>query len=308
MRNRYLLLLAPAIMAQTITPPAVNDTGGTAAFGLDGNLYVWTQGSDPRWVAGGGVTEVALSPDGTRVAYTAGGAVRILDIATGEERTVADAKAGSPHYSPDGTALLYRVEGNRPLRVAADGRVEELRVYTAALAASPQRVIDRAGRLVFTSSAPFGPTFAAAAADVWIADLAGSELRAITHFGNRPEIQARNAVISAAGGLVAFESNHGDGAVAQVWIAGADGSGLTQFTSGTEAASGPSLSAAGDLLAWVRGGRAWLARTDSPESARALSPEGFPEVRDVALSADGSRAVFTAGPSVYSVETRLTIE
>jgi hypothetical protein len=217
-------------------------------------------------------------------------------------------QTSNPHFSPDGSALLYRLEGNRPLRVETEGGVQELRVYTAELAASPQRVIDRAGQLVFTSSAPFGPTFAAAAADVWITGLAESEVRAVTQFGNRPEIQARNAIISAEGGLIAFESNHGDGAVPQVWLVRADGSGLVQFTFGPEPASGPSLSATGDLLAWVQGGRAWVAQTDRPDSARALTPEGSPAVRDVVLSGDGSRAALTAGTSVYTVDARLTIE
>jgi hypothetical protein len=94
MRNRYLLmlLLAPALIAQ-VTAPAVDDTGTVVAFAIDGDLYLSKQGSETLRVASGGITEVAPSPDGHRAAFAAGGAVRVLDLATGEERRVADGKA-----------------------------------------------------------------------------------------------------------------------------------------------------------------------------------------------------------------------
>ena len=287
--GRSIKLLAPAlggarntvVFGSAITPEgATLPTVDLYAAGADGsNLRRLTR------LSGQGATAVSLSADGSHAVFTAlpsgsggrGEDVHVVDMASATDRTVAVDTQGciqplcagcfftclnTPHVSPDGATILYSVRRQQPFyTVRADGsRPTRLPVYSGTLAPGPQRVISRSGLVVFSSSAPFGPTFAATALDAYVMNLDGTGIRAATRFGNNPAIFASNATISADGAVVAFESNRDPdtgaaGKTTQIWLARTDGSALRRLTSGSEASASPSLSADGSLVAFVHGGQ-----------------------------------------------------
>src|SRR5207249_4906549 len=116
---------------------------------------------------------------------------------------------GSVHLTPDGGKVLYFVARQQPFyTVGSDGSgPARLPIYSGSLAPSPQRVISRNNQVVFTSSAPAGPTFASSATDVFLVNLDGTGIRQVTDFRD-PGFYAFNATISADGLLIAFLSNY----------------------------------------------------------------------------------------------------
>src|SRR2546425_8520886 len=196
------------IGSRSMIAPAIDGAGRRVAFGSptapDGSVssaadayMAGADGSNLRlytnFAAPSGANAIALSPDGSRLVYTAaapgsgpGEQVHVVDANTGADRAVAVDKegciqplalciscafycVGTPHLSQDGLKVIYSVRRNQPFRaVNADGSgAAQLPVYTGALAAAAQRVLSANGTLVFTSAAPSGPTFAAAATDVY---------------------------------------------------------------------------------------------------------------------------------------------
>ena len=284
-----------------------------------------------------GATGVSVSPDGARAAFTAllpsGEQVHVVEIATGTDRIVAVDTEGciqpleaecpncffacldSPHISPDGSKVLYLARRQQPFYLAnADGSGQlRLPAFSGALAPAPQRVISGDRLVVFTSAAPFGPTFAPSARDVYVMNLDGSGIRAVTSFGNDAAVFARHATIGTDSALIAFESNRDPETgtatqTIQVWVVGADGSGLRPLTTGSEASHSPSLSADGSLVAFVRDGQLFVVRTDGTD-LRALTNFRLSSAREPVVSNDGSRVVFTLGPrdggpgAIYSIHT-----
>jgi dipeptidyl aminopeptidase/acylaminoacyl peptidase len=76
--------------------------------GRDGIFVIHADGGDPTRITDVG-TEPAWSPDGRRIAYSVssvedGGDLRIVDITTGEDRSIGT--AGWPAWSPDGSAIV----------------------------------------------------------------------------------------------------------------------------------------------------------------------------------------------------------
>jgi len=307
-----------------------------------------------------GAVAVSLSPDGSRAAFTAllpatgrgGEQVRVVEVASGADRMVAVDTEGciqplladcpncfftcvnTPHLSPDGARVLYSVRRTQPFyTVNADGTgLTRLPVFTGTLAGAPQRVISRNGLVVFTSSAPMGPTFVAAAQDVHLMNLDGSNIRAVTRFGNDVTLYARNAVISADGATVVFESNRDPdtgkpGATTHIWAVQADGSRLRPLTFNVvclalgcpqPGGSSPSISADGSLVAFLWAGQVHETRTDATNT-RTLTSFRLSSALDPVISDDGSRVAFTIGPrdgarapffsangAVYSVATDST--
>src|SRR5262249_9891522 len=285
-------------------------------------------------VAPQGANAVAISSDGARVAYTSlavgrNEEVHVLDPATGADRTVAMDKEGciqplcvncffycvnSPHLAPDGSKVFYSVRRQQPFfAVNADGTgLTRLPIFSGVLAAAPQRVISRNGLLVFTSNAPAGPTFAAAATDVYVSNFDGTNIRVVTRFGNDASVFSSNATISADGSTIAFESNRdpesgGPGQVNRVWVVRTDGTGLRALTSGKEASSSPSISGDGRTVALVQAGQIWVANSDG-SGPRTLTSFKMSAAQDPVINDDGSRVVFTIGPrsgergAIYAVD------
>ncbi len=221
----------------------------------------------------------------------------------------------SPHISPDGSKVLYLARRQQPFYlVNADGSGQlRLPVFSGALAPAPQRVISDNGLVVFSSAAPFGPTFAPSARDVYVMNLDGSGIQAVTSFGNDASVFTRHATISTDSAFIAFESNRESETgtstqTTQVWLVGADGIGLRLLTDGSEASHSPSLSGDGSLVAFVRSGQVYIVRSDGT-GLRALTNLQMSSARQPVLSEDGSRVVFTLGlrnggpGAIYSIHT-----
>src|ERR1043166_4655258 len=264
---------------------------------------------------GAGVAAYAAAPGGP------GGAeeVHLLNTGDGGDRRLATDKegciqalcagcarpcVGPVHLTADAAKVLYAVARQQPFFVVnADGSGStRLPVYQGGLAPSPKRVIG-GGMGVFASSAPSGPTFAAAATDVWLINLDGTGLKQVTKFGN-PQFSASNATISADGTLIAFESNFSDigpGQSRQVWLARADGTGLRQLSVGTDTAYGPSMSSDGSVVTFLQGGQ--LMRVSTAPGAlppAVLVAYSTSALRDAVLSDDATQAVFSIGPPFAS--------
>ena len=338
------------IQQPTLFPPAISASGTSVAFGSaiapDGsvgptvNVYVAAaDGTNARRLSQPprGASSVTLSADGTRVAYVAqspagsatpGEELHIVDVAAAMDRVAYLYTAGciqplcvgcasscvhEPHFTADAGKLLFAVSGNPPFFVVnADGSAPtRLPVYTGNLADAPARVISRGGIVVFTSAAPNGPTFAAAPTEVYTMNLDGTNIHRVVPFGTDPTIYARNAVISADGTTVAFESNFAGlgnppAKTDQVWVSRVDGTGLRQLTTGSSPASNPTLSADGSLVAFVQNGQALLARSDGT-SQKKLTSFVQSVVQDPVLNDNGTIVVFTLAPlsgqrgSIYAI-------
>ena len=208
---------------------------------------------------------------------------------------------------------MYAVSREQPFFVVnADGSgLKHLPVYQGALAPSPKRVISRDGTIVFTSAAPSGPTFAAAATDVYAINLDGTGLRQVTHLGD-PSFSALGATISADGAWIAFESNFsvsGPQEVNQAWMVRGDGTGLRKLSVGPDGVSSTSISADGSVVTFVQGGQIERIVTASLAAPQALTSLAISVAGDAVVSDDGTRVVFTLGPqsgpaaAVYAVPT-----
>jgi uncharacterized protein (TIGR03437 family) len=288
-----------------------------------------------------GVSNVTYPGTGNLAGFTAlptgpGGAeeVHIVDVNTGSDRLLVTDKegciqpliacvncfracVGPVHMAADGTKVVYAVARQQPFAtVNADGTGwKQLPVYSGTLAPSPQRAISRAGVLVFTSSAPSGPAFAAAATDVHTINLDGTGLRQVTKFGSAMFF-ASHATISADGSLIAFQSNFGTAPqqADQIWVVAADGSGLRQVSGGAGSASAPSISGDGSMVAFLQGGQIKRVRTRTTESALALTKLSTSAPGAAVLSEDGTQAVVTLGPlagtpaAVYRISADATTE
>ena len=314
-----------------LIPPAIGADGSVVLFGAavatDGtvqkgtNLYLYTSASVRQLTSYAG----DFNPTGvTSVTYAAGVAgytalpggiggaeeVHLLDIAKAADRTLAVDKegciqplcvgcyrpcVGPVHLSPDGTKVLYAVSRTQPFFVVnADGTgLTRLPVNAGALAPSPQRAIGRNGVVVFTSSAPNGPTFAAAATDVYSMNLDGTGLKQVTKFGNALFF-ASNATISADGSVIAFESNFSDSGpelASQIWTVRADGSGLRRLSQGPDSAANPSISADGSVVTYLQSGQIVRGTAIGPLTKLSISAPQFPAISD-----DGTEVAFTLGP------------
>jgi len=281
-------MLAPAIDrdGQIIAFGAAVNPDGSLQTVPD--LWIWSSANHAarrltNYGSTGGssaVTSFALSADGSQVAYVASasggqvGEIHVIDAASGSDRLVASDKQGciqplvvcpacffpcvhDPHFTADGR-VLYATSHSQPFYVAGtDGTVTRLPVYSGYLASGPRRVISDNGLLVFISSAPSGPTFAASPENVYLINLDGSALRNLTQFSN-VNVYVQDAVIGANGGMIAFTSNGGSpdaSAPLRIFDIKADGTGLRQLTSGRDDATNPSLSGDGSLLAFVQSGQ-----------------------------------------------------
>ncbi|HJZ96882.1 MAG TPA: hypothetical protein VKE70_10280 [Candidatus Solibacter sp.] len=269
-------------------------------------------------VAPAGVSSLALN--GGKCAYVASfipsnaEEIHLIDPTTAADRTIATDKEGciqplcigcfrscisSVHVTSDAGKVLYAAARQQPFYVVnADGSgIKQLPVYQGVLAPSSRRVI-AGNTLVFTTSAPSGPTFAAAATDIYTINLDGTGLRQVTKFGN-PLFFAGSATISADGAWIAFESNYGTSGpqtISQIWVVRADGTDLRQLSGGTNSANSPSIAADGSIVTYLQGGQIMRVATDASTAPVALTQFSTSAPRDPALSDDGAWVLFTVGP------------
>ena len=210
------------------------------------------------------------------------------------------------HISPNGGTVLYAASRSQPFTAIAvdanNSTSTKLPIYEGSLAASGQRVITNAGKAVFTSAAPFGPTFAAQATDVYTMNLDGTAAQQVTHLTS--ESAASEAVISANGTWIAFTLNDGGRlgkALSQVWAVRSDGTSLHRISDGTSDATSPSLSADGAVITFLQGGQV-------KQTVTAMDILALQRVADVTkfavstaqspiVSGDGNRVAFLLGAS-----------
>ena len=310
--------LGPAIR---YVPPAVDATGQTVAFGSTVTPQGVVQDTIDLYAGAmklaSAITSVALTADGKQAVFAdmldgANEGVGTVDIASGIVRRFKIDTTGcvrpllvcqacvfacvtSPHATPDG-ALLYAVRTNQPFHTMnMDGSgMKQLPIYSGSLAPSPQRVISNNGLVVFTSAAPFGPTFAPAATDVYVMTLDGASIHNLTSLGNS-RVVSSNAVISADGATVVFQSN--SSGQNQIWTVQSDGSGLRQLTSGPDEAGDPSLSADGSTVVFTQSGRLYLSNSGVTTK---LTDFRYSVASAPVISDDGSRVAFLLGPAAGS--------
>jgi WD40-like Beta Propeller Repeat len=327
------ILIGPAI---NFLPPAVNSTGSVVVFGSTVTLQGVVQTTTDLYVAGKdlvtNVSSAGIANDGSRAFFTSvetkGESVGIVDIASGTTRRLNTDTQGciqplvvcpacffscvvTPHATPDGSRILYAVRRAQPFyTVTTDGTtVTQLPVYTGSLAPSPQRVISGNRLVVFTSSAPFGPTFAASATDVYSMNLDGSNIRNLTNFGTNSSIFSSNATISADGNTIAFQTNYASSNLpvspaTQIWAVQADGNQLRQLTFGPAAATTPSISADGHAGVFLQAGAIYtvLPLSAPPPSGRRVPIISFnySTAQAPVISDDGKRVTFLIGPSEFT--------
>jgi uncharacterized protein (TIGR03437 family) len=327
------VFLGPVI---SFFPPATNANGSIVVFGSTVTPQGAPQDTNDLYVGSTklvtNVTSVGLVSDGSRAVFTniepmSGEAVGVVDIPAGTtHRLNVDTKGCiqplvvcpacffscvvTPHATPDGSKILYAVRRTQPFyTVNADGTgVTQLPVYSGSLAPSPQRVISAGGLVVFTSAAPFGPTFAASATDVYVMNLDGTNIRNLTNFGTNSAIFSSSATISADGSTILFETNYAGQAattspVIEIWAVQADGSRLRQLTFGPTA-SNPSISADGKTAVFQQAGAIYslLPLSAPPPSGTRVPIASFrySVAQAPVIGDNGQRVAFLLGPSEFA--------
>ena len=116
-----------AIPAPTTTPPLQAGDPGADGRGFDVDTEHLTLATGEVRVLRPHARDGALSPDGHALAFVDDPArdhrLALLDLATGEERVLADLDSGLaiyrlPRFSPDGEQIAFLAAGNGPLVVA----------------------------------------------------------------------------------------------------------------------------------------------------------------------------------------------
>ncbi len=335
MRGLVVVLLCgwTALHAQSlkILPPALDDLGQRVFFGssftsdgLAGGAEIFINDSAaPRRltrIAGDGdqtVTEFTVSGDGSLLAYTQsntpGAKLRIVKRTNGEEFSIANPSRspGSPHFAGNDKILFdafglpstHTASYGAPIYAANVDGTGLIFLHRGALAPGAQRVVSKGGAIVFTSADPFAThALPQPPANVYLMNLDGSDVRAVTHFtkpaerGAQAQISA-GATISASGDLIAFDTFAGTAqdAPSQIWTVAADGSSLRAITQADEKCDWPSISADGAQIAFTCKGQVYTARSDG-SSRRALTRFRLSSASSPVITADGSRVFFTLGP------------
>ena len=322
-----------------LSPPAVDSWGHAIAFvaqvAADGtplpmpDIWLWNSASNSarrltNYAVGtnpSAVTDVTLSSDGATIACVVstsgqGEQIHVIDTAAATDTLLTTDTKGcvipdaicvgcsyscvhDPHFTPDGR-VLYAASRSQPFyTVSPAGTVVQLPIYSGQLARAAQRVVSDAGLMVFTSEQP-GNNMVLAPIDVYLANLDGTAVRNVTSFPNE-SIYSRNAVISADGLTIVFESNYGAGGVAtqgqQIFAINADGTNLRQLSAGSDNASDPSLSADGSTVAFTQSGAIKIVPANPVTGPIRQVGFLYSTARTPALTGDASQLVFGIGPS-----------
>lgn len=324
----------PIFLGPTINflPPAVDGTGRFIAFGStvapDGSIQNTIDLYIGSAKLASNVTAVALTSDGSGAIFSditgANEGVGIVDVSSGSVRRLTVDTQGcirplalciscfytcvvTPHTTADGRQVLYAVRRNQPFfLVNSDGTgLTQLPGYSGALAPAPQRVISANGRVVFTSAAPFGPTFTASATNVYSMNLDGTNIQSLTNFGDS-SVFSSNATVSSDGTTVLFETNYAGaglspGQETQIWAVQSDGSGLRELTFGPGAATSPSISADGKAGVFIQAGLLQAFGDLQPHGRRIpIASFHYSVPQSPVISDDGQRVAFLLGPTEFS--------
>jgi Tol biopolymer transport system component len=116
-----LVLGGAAFLAWPRRPPLPGDLAGAVAFvsdraGLDAIYLRRLPGGEDRRLTytGEPAREPAISPDGTRVAFSMGGRIGVVSLHSGDVRILTlgiDWRDGAPSWRPDGRALVVVAQG-----------------------------------------------------------------------------------------------------------------------------------------------------------------------------------------------------
>ena len=266
-----LLVIGGVLTAAPTAQATYDGTPGRVFFtsNRDGGSDIWSMNADGsrpfRLTSSGDNLSPALSPDGTRVAFTSGrdvwtmaidgtGRVQITDTAAVEE---------SPVWSPDGSRLAYVTSG------APDGGTDQEIVTSAAsgtgvvaqLTSNTVPDTDPAWSDVLPGTPGGKVAFVSARAgdtnrNVYVMDAAGGPATSVTPngtFGGLPYQGHDDHPAWSADGTIAythtFDPNGGRPAI---WSVEPDGTGMTRLTQdGDRSASEPAWSPDGTELAFV---------------------------------------------------------
>lgn len=300
----------------TLTNIAVGSavtTGGTFGYTAEVYLVKGDGSAAPRRLTSfdesnqaPGATSVAISPDGTRVAYTGwldtNGVrqeqVHAIDVATGNDRLIATAPStcatppclGPITFSQDGTKLLWGVAGSAApsnLSIYAanfDGSgVLQLGLQQAYIS-GPNNVTTTAGRFIFLSY-----DCGAFCEQAETANLDGSGAAVIQTASNTLNGNFGDLVISASGAVTAeitqgYTPSHLTPIVAPALSQGQCRQGPVYYGSMGSMA----LSSDGTHAAGISAGQIFSCQGD-------ITPLNVLYAFDVQLSSDGSRMIFSVG-------------
>lgn len=220
----------------------------------------------------------ALSPDGKQLAYTrGGGAIDVVDVHTGESRTVRDGGAYQPFFSPDGSMIAFTSDGNINLMNTdgSDARVvaEEDSAFGATFSPDGSRVLYTVAGYILEAPVTGGPSTVLLRDQHWNADPA----------------------FSPDGSTIAFSSNRGGNNGSEIYSMPAGGGEIVPLT-GTYAVH-PEFTPDGSRIVYTR------ATTQSGELVTDISTSNRSEL--ATMAPDGSdqkrltpRSITAQNPSV----------
>ncbi|MDO8562838.1 MAG: hypothetical protein Q7S25_03230, partial [Candidatus Limnocylindria bacterium] len=173
-------------------------------------LALWVvdrDGRTDRALAPGPFTDLAWSPDGTRIACGSVAGIRLVDPLSGTLLALTDGTDRAPRWSPDGRTLAFArgSDGSRALHLVPAAGGAAVRLDTGGEAFDPSWSPD-GGRLAFTAVMAAGRTRVA------VATLAGTTVAGVERLGVTPFAESEPRWRADARGL-SYLQRVGEGTV-----------------------------------------------------------------------------------------------